>query len=41
MIDISQLMTPTEEENKILMKMVEDYGYCTVWQLYKEYGIDK
>lgn len=29
------------EDNKILMKLIRDYGECTVWQLYKDYGIDR
>lgn len=38
---MTKLLQPSEDENKILMKMVEDCGVCTVWELFKEYGIDK
>lgn len=37
----TELVKPSEEDNIKLMKMVEEYGYCTVWELYKEYGIDR
>ncbi len=41
MTDMSKLVKPTEEENKELMKIVEKYGYCTTWDIFQEYGIQK
>ena len=38
---VTELVKPSEEDNVKLMKIVEECGYCTVWELYKEYGIDK
>ncbi len=41
MTDFTQLVKPSEEENERLMEIIKECGYCTVWELYKEYGIDK
>ena len=39
--NFTELIEPSEEENIKLMKMADELGYCTAWELYKEYGIDR
>lgn len=38
---VTRLIIPSEEDNIKLMKMAEEYGYCTVWDLCKKYNINK
>lgn len=38
---MAEFIKPEREKNKILMEMVTKYGYCTVWELFQQYGIDR